>query len=432
LNESTIFIKKNNKMKKFLLAICIAIGYTGVGQCEDGRYQDLIFPSVSVESNILYGNNINYLGVDTDLSLDVYTPEGDIETLRPLIMFAHGGSFIGGSKTGPDVVPFCRDFARMGYATASIQYRLGIPFTFELELPATEAVVRGYHDMKAAIRYMRKTVAEDGNPHGIDSDKIYVVGVSAGGFIALHLAYMDDEAELPEILDLTVEGLTGGLAGDSGNSGYSSEVNAIVNICGAIGDAEWINSDDEPVLSFHGPFDTVVPYGSEELYLFGSIPVLDVDGSATISDRADEVGVLNCFEIYEDQGHVPHVDNAQFYDTTRAIMSSFLSHLVCPEIALDCEYSEVIDLSISSVSHGDKFEIYPNPTSELLIINFPVASETSEIRILDALGREVERLSISPLSESTELNVSTFKEGYYTCLWIKEGQVEKRKLLIMR
>ncbi len=422
-------------MKDFLLAICIAIGYTGIGQCEDGRYQDLIFPSVSVESNIVYGNNINYLGVDTDLSLDVYTPEGDVETLRPLIMFAHGGSFIGGSKTGADVVPFCRDFARMGYATASIQYRLGIPFTFELELPATEAVVRGYHDMKGAIRYMRKTVAEDGNPHGIDSDKIYVVGVSAGGFIALHLAYMDDEAELPEILDLTLDGLTGGLEGDSGNSGYSSEVNAIVNICGAIGDAEWINSDDEPVLSFHGPFDTVVPYGSEQLYLFGSIPVVDVDGSATISDRADEVGVLNCFEIYEGQGHVPHVDNVQFYDTTRAIMSSFLSHLVCPEIALDCEYSEVIDLSISSissVSHGDKFEIYPNPTSELLIINFPVASETSEIRIVDALGREVERLSISPLSESTELNVSTFKEGYYTCLWIKEGQVEKRKLLIMR
>jgi hypothetical protein len=113
-------------------------------------------------------------------------------------------------------------------------------------------------------------------------------------------------------------------------------------------------------------------------------------------------------------------------------MSSFLSHLVCPEIVLDCEYSEVIDLSISSVSHGDKFEIYPNPTSELLIINFPVASETSEIRIVDALGREVERLSISPLSKSTELNVSAFKEGYYTCLWIKEGQVEKRKLLIMR
>ena len=418
-------------MKNFLLGLIMAIGYTVIGQCEDGRYQELIFPSVSVESNIVYGNNINYLGGGTELRLDVYTPDADIEMMRPLIIFAHGGSFIGGSKTGADVVPFCNDFAKMGYATASIQYRLGIPFTFDLELPATEAVVRGYHDMKAAIRYMRMTVAEDGNPHGIDADKIYVAGVSAGGFIALHLAYMDELSELPEILDLSLEGLTGGLEGDSGNLGYSSEVNAIVNICGAIGDAEWINSDDEPVLSFHGPFDTTVPYGSEELSLFG-VPVLDVDGSASISARADEVGVLNCFEIYEGQGHVPHVDNAQFYDTTRAIMSSFLSHLVCPEIELDCEYSDVIDLSISTESYGDKFKIYPNPTSELLIIDFPLLSETSEILILDALGREVERLLISPLSDSTELNVSTFKEGYYTCLWIKEGQVEKRKLLIMR
>jgi hypothetical protein len=418
-------------MKNFLLGLSMAIGFTVIGQCEDGRYQELIFPSVSVESNIVYGNNINYLGGGTELRLDVYTPDADIEMMRPLIIFAHGGSFIGGSKTGADVVPFCNDFAKMGYATASIQYRLGIPFTFNLELPATEAVVRGYHDMKAAIRYMRKTVAEDGNPHGIDADKIYVAGVSAGGFIALHLAYMDELSELPEILDLTLEGLTGGLEGDSGNLGYSSEVNAIVNICGAIGDAEWINSDDEPVLSFHGPFDTTVPYGSEELSLFG-VPVLDVDGSASISARADEVGVLNCFEIYEGQGHVPHVDNSQFYDTTRAIMGSFLSHLVCPDIELDCEYSDVIDLSISTESYEDKFEIYPNPTSELLIIDFPVLSESSEILILDALGREVERLLISPLSDSTELNVSTFKEGYYTCLWIKEGQVEKRKLLIMR
>ena len=418
-------------MKIFLSAMFIVFGFAVIGQCEDGRYQDLIFPSVSVESNIVYGNNINYLGAGTDLKLDVYTPDGDIEMMRPLIIFAHGGSFVGGSKTGADVVPLCNDFARMGYATASIQYRLGIPFTFELELPATEAVVRGYHDMKAAIRYMRKTVAEDGNPHGIDADKIYIAGVSAGGFIALHLAYMDELSELPEILDLTLEGLTGGLEGDSGNLGYSSEVNAIVNICGAIGDVEWINSGDEPLLSFHGPMDTTVPYGSEELSLFG-VPVLDVDGSASISVRADEVGVVNCFEIYEDQGHVPHTDNVQYYDTTRSIMSSFLSHLVCPDIDLDCEYSEVIDLSMAEYSYSEEFRIYPNPSSEVLTINFPMVSEVSEVLILDALGREVESFTIAPSSENKELNVSSFKEGYYTCLWIKDQKVEKRKLLIMR
>ena len=238
-------------------------------------------------------------------------------------------------------------------------------------------------------------------------------------------------SELPEILDLTLEGLTCGLEGDSGNLGYSSEVSAIVNICGAIGDVEWINSGDEPLLSFHGPMDTTVPYGSEELSLFG-VPVLDVDGSASISVRADEVGVVNCFEIYEDQGHVPHTGNVQYYDTTRSIMSSFLSHLVCPDIDLDCEYSEVIDLSMAEYSYGEEFRIYPNPSSEVLTINFPMVSEVSEVLILDALGREVESFKIAPSSENKELNVSSFKEGYYTCLWIKDQKVEKRKLLIMR
>ncbi len=42
---------------------------------------------------------------------------------------------------------------------------------------------------------------EDGNPWGIDPERIYMGGVSAGGFLALHHAYVDNESEIPSVID---------------------------------------------------------------------------------------------------------------------------------------------------------------------------------------------------------------------------------------
>ncbi|HKK09407.1 MAG TPA: hypothetical protein VJ939_01160, partial [Bacteroidales bacterium] len=52
------------------------------------RYLDSLF-SAEIESDILYGNNLNYDGTSEDLFLDVYTPSGDTAAQRPLIVFAH-------------------------------------------------------------------------------------------------------------------------------------------------------------------------------------------------------------------------------------------------------------------------------------------------------------------------------------------------------
>ena len=40
--------------------------------------------------------------------MDVYTPDGDTFTQRPLIIFAHGGVFIGGDKNNFMMVDFVR------------------------------------------------------------------------------------------------------------------------------------------------------------------------------------------------------------------------------------------------------------------------------------------------------------------------------------
>ena len=46
--------------------------------------------------------------------MDVYTPDGDTYTERPLIIFAHGGSFYAGDKNNPTMVSLCESFAKRG------------------------------------------------------------------------------------------------------------------------------------------------------------------------------------------------------------------------------------------------------------------------------------------------------------------------------
>jgi len=57
--------------------------------------------------------------------MDIYQPTGDIETARPLIIWAHGGSFQSGTSADADVVALSQAFAKKGFVCASINYRLG-------------------------------------------------------------------------------------------------------------------------------------------------------------------------------------------------------------------------------------------------------------------------------------------------------------------
>ena len=298
-------------------------------QCDGQRYRYRMFEEVEVTSDVLYGSNIGASGINQELYMDVYRPAGDTHTSRPVVVLAHGGFFLAGSKEGTDVVPLCEDLARMGYVAVSISYRLGIDDLFSLEVSLLEAVMRGVHDAKGAIRHLRKSHAEEGNPWGIDPSRVVLGGSSAGAFIALHSAYIDDLDEVPDAIDLTQPGLQGGLEGLSGSPGYSSEVLSIVNLCGAMGDAGWMEVGDAPVVSVHGTADETVPFGTGFVQLLG-LPVSQVDGSWPVHLQAESLGLDHAITLLEGEGHVPHMSDAGAYDLTRAAVTSFTSRQVCP------------------------------------------------------------------------------------------------------
>lgn len=418
-------------MKYFFILIFVAISFAMIGQCENGRYREMIFGTVNTTTDVQYGSNINHNGDQEDLFMDIYQPNGDTEAARALIVLVHGGSFVGGSKDGDDVIYLAEDWAKMGFVVASIEYRIGVDVNLsDPGLPFTEAVVRGYHDAKAAVRFFRKNIQDEGNTYQLDTDKIYMAGISAGGFITLHNAYMDEEEEMPGFIDYTQEGLGGGLEGESGNAGYDSNVAGIVNICGALLDTAWIHPGDIPVCNFHGTEDNVVPFDTDMIYALGFVAVMEVDGSESIDMKADEVGLINCFEIYEDEGHVPHIENSAIYDTTLSISSNFLSHLICPNtIELDCSYRELMVVDIDEKMEENKsFKMWPNPTTERLYFSAKEVKKV-HISIVNSLGVEVKNMTLGP-RKLDSFSVKKLLPGIYFITLSSKNKEQKFKIII--
>lgn len=377
-----------------------------VADCGSGRFDTEVFSSVTSTLNIPYGSAQNSSGTITQLLLNIYEPTGDTAATRPLIVWAHGGSFVTGTRNDPDITSLCQSFAKRGYVCASIEYRLGIPFP-PSQTGATQAVYRATQDMKAAVRFFRKDAAT-ANAYRIDPSTIFVGGSSAGGFMALHYAYLDSPSEIPAVIDTVA---LGNLEGNSGNPGYSSAINAVVNLCGALGDKTWLQSGDEPLCSMHGTTDNTVPYATSTIYLYGVYPIMVVDGSYSVNERADAVGVPNVMYTYFGAGHVPYLASTTYMDTTVRFVSNFLySQLGCSPTDPNPLPNTFLSTGISSVSGSASLDLYPNPSS--VSWNIRTASPILSVSVSDVSGRIVYDQSSDGRTEFN-LPLEGFEKGAY-------------------
>ena len=417
-------------MTRFALTlVALAMGtplLLAQSDCDGERYRyTSTYDNVSVSEGHVYGSNIDALGIDTELDFDFYEAVDNGETDRPLIIIAHGGFFLAGSNDGLDVVPLCEDFARMGYAVASISYRLGIANLLDLENELIKAVWRAVHDGRAAVRYFRKSVEEDGNPWGIDPERIFMGGVSAGGFLALHHAYVDAVGEIPSNIDQTAPGMGGGLEGESGNPGYSSQVAGIFNVSGALKDASWMQAGDENLVSIHGTADGTVPFGTGSVNLMG-FPVTDVDGSATLHDEAEDIGLTHCFITLDGAGHVPHVGNNDAYGVTLSTIAGALSSWICADYPDQCgEYDYTSDIR-EQLAHAVR--MYPNPADNGQVTLVHSASDKAwQAHIRDGQGRVV--ATHTDFGPQATLDLSGLPSGLYI---VEVSEWGWRKPLIVR
>lgn len=87
--------------------------------CDGTRFIDEVFGSAVIYT-VQYGQNLNN-GIQQPLIMDIYEPEGDNLTDRPVIILAHGGYFIFGGRG--EMADLCQYFAKRGYVAATIDYR---------------------------------------------------------------------------------------------------------------------------------------------------------------------------------------------------------------------------------------------------------------------------------------------------------------------
>jgi len=366
--------------------------------CDGERYINAVFDDFATTTNLKYGENTTIGGNFKELFLDVYEPENDDAETRPLIIFAHGGSFVSGERANMNFL--CEDFARRGFVTATIDYRLLDAFVFD-SLKIIEEVVMAMSDMKAAVRYFREDAATD-NLFKIDTNLIFAGGISAGGLMANHIGFVDSEDDIqPEILNI-INNLGGFQGNSSTNTQYSSAVNGILNYSGSLKEAKWVDENDPPIFSVHDDGDNVVPYGNGNsiAFPFGNY----MEGSATIKQFADAAGVTNeLITIENSNAHVSFFSSnaADYQDMVIQSSAEFLETIVCGMFSNSAEIS-VIPPSLN---------LFPNPASSEVTLKLANFEQPIQIAIFNVNGQLV--FEKEAISNSLNLNIKEFERGIY-------------------
>lgn len=285
------------------------------------------------------------------LFMDIYLPKADTVNLRPAILFAFSGGFITGSRHNDDMVAFCDSFAQRGYVCATFDYRigmgadvdkiLGIPYHVSVsDDKATRSMYRAVQDSRAAVRFLKHN-AEN---YGIDTTKIFMVGSSAGGFVALHNLYMNKPDEIPASV-LSEPSL--GHYDSVGIQGYDGRANAIVSLWGAIRSPSLIEEEHRPALLIHGEDDNIV-FFKKGMPLKAAIPetnLLDYDVSETYGGFCIDTALLNRniphetyfvagkrHEFYGvDTGEFKEDGPNEYWDTIHWKISDFFFDIIKPE-----------------------------------------------------------------------------------------------------
>ena len=329
-----------NRVLLLATFICCILGTTVNAQ---QRYLDPIFDDVTVTTNVMYGVNATVItynvpaigeAIPQPLMMDVYTPTNDTETDRPVYLLFHTGNFLpfpdnggtGGTKEDSVLVEICTDLAKRGFVAAAVSYRSGwnplAPTQDQRVFGLINAAYRGIQDTRTAVRYMRLSADQLGNPYGINPEKIGIWGDGTGGYLTLNTAALDAYekilipkfiTEIPDgtggtipypmiqeaingdiygtsvgVVDAVNSAVTGFNLGDTlaypNHIGYSSDISIAVNMGGALGDTTWLDAGQAPIISFQTPTDPFAPYTCGIVNVpVVNLPVVEACGAYTVA-----------------------------------------------------------------------------------------------------------------------------------------------------
>ncbi len=248
---------------------------------ENRRYLNPVIDAIKFTDNIFFAEKHNDLtGREEVLKLRVFEPADDTEQKRPLFLLTPGGGFVVNEDTWMN--GFAEEIAQSGYVVALNGYRL----SDNINTPENyfNALAKAVADQRSALEYL----VSNASRFGIDPERIFIGGHSAGAITSMNNAYLDsDDAILPlkrqifeqqELLVKTEE---------------KPKLLGVINLSGLLANMAIINRQDVPLFSLHGDVDSVVNVHMDE----------NIFGSIAIHQYADIVGTDNELHIIKQALH---------------------------------------------------------------------------------------------------------------------------------
>jgi acetyl esterase/lipase len=162
----------------------------------NGLYANLVYPTTSIAKvlNVPYSTRANplhqhfttslrkaeELAQDTlTLELDIYLPpNASANSPQPLVIWTHSGNLVKGAKE--EVTDKLTSYSRAGYVAAAINYRMNYRAA-KTEADSAAAHTRASEDVSNAVRFLR----QNANTYFIDPSRVALMGISAGGVLAM-------------------------------------------------------------------------------------------------------------------------------------------------------------------------------------------------------------------------------------------------------
>lgn len=281
---------------------------TNADSCTLNRFApDLTtFPFSNVTTNnVVYGVN-NTINVAR-----IYSPQGDVNTCRPVVIWAHGGGFYTGSHLEQKTTNMMTQLARKGYVALAMRYRLASvqPVT---NAQYQDALIKGVQDMVAMIKYIRANATT----LGIDTSQIFIGGSSAGAIIANHTAFMNEaQAFSPALAN---NGGNYNVSTLIANRSLSQNVAGCVTQAGGIWDLNFLVGKSTPWGAVHNTSDSTVPHHTR-------------GGSLQIFNQLQSQGTMSFLKLTNDPGlHTPFPlsPSAAYVDTFNQAIYTQLNNML--------------------------------------------------------------------------------------------------------
>ena len=285
-----------NLLKITLLFLIFAI--SSCKKSNDVVVDTIVTPAPAPPLAVQNTNDVAY-GADALQKFDMILPAGRTTATTKVLIIIHGGGWTGGDKADMTSFMIALKDSLPTYAFMNINYRLANAATGANAFPTQE------NDVKAAVDFINNNRAT----YNI-SDKISLLGASAGGHLALLQAYKYNTPKIKAVVDLygptdmsemynnpgsasppayAIGYLTtGSLAGTpTSNPTAFSQSSPIT----------FVNAQSPPTIMFHGNMDNLVRFSQ----------------SSVLNTKLGVNGVVKSLIAYANEGHA--YTGVSLYDT---------------------------------------------------------------------------------------------------------------------